>query len=189
MRQRRATWVMAAISVVLLGALTAFGCGRAAEHHGEHMEGDEGGHMMEGGHHHDEPAEEHGEHMEESAGEHHEQMEETATTEEGGQPEPSGKVEDGVRVVQVAARQFEFDPDTIVVRQGEKVRLEVTSEDVTHGMGIEAYGIEERLPPGETQKIEFTADEPGTHHFHCTVYCGEGHGGMHGELMVLATSD
>jgi cytochrome c oxidase subunit 2 len=104
------------------------------------------------------------------------------------EPAPSGKVVDGVRVVEVAARQFEFDPNTIVVGQGEKVRLEVTSKDVTHGFGLAAYGINQVLPPGETQKIEFTADKAGTFPFQCTIYCGAGHNDMRGQLAVRGTS-
>jgi nitrosocyanin len=98
---------------------------------------------------------------------------------------PSGELVDGVRVVEVAARKFEFDPATIVVREGERVRLKVTSKDVTHGIGIEAYNIDRKLEPGRSETIEFTADKAGRHHFYCTVYCGSGHGDMHGLLVVL----
>jgi heme/copper-type cytochrome/quinol oxidase subunit 2 len=84
------------------------------------------------------------------------------------------------------ARQFEFDPDTIVVNRGESVRLRITSEDVTHGFGLSDFGIERTLPPSETQIVEFTANQAGQHHFHCTEYCGEGHDDMHGELVVQA---
>lgn len=72
------------------------------------------------------------------------------------------------------------------MKKGEKVRLEVTSQDVTHGFGVAALEIHRELPPNETQQIEFTADKAGRHHFHCTVYCGEGHDEMHGELVVQA---
>ena len=92
---------------------------------------------------------------------------------------------EGVRVVDVQAGKFAFDPAEIVVKQGETVRLNVTSEDVTHGFGLADYDIDRKLPPNETVTIEFTADKTGTHHFHCTVYCGPGHEQMHGKLVVL----
>jgi ABC-type nickel/cobalt efflux system permease component RcnA len=41
--------------------------------------------------------------------------------------QPSGVIRDGETVIEVKARQFEFDPDRIVVRKGETVRLKVTS--------------------------------------------------------------
>lgn len=96
----------------------------------------------------------------------------------------SGRLEDGVRTVELEAFQFDFEPDEIVVREGETVRLKATSTDVTHGFGLEGYGVEQELPPGKQKLIEFTADEPGEFHFHCTVYCGPGHSDMHGELVV-----
>lgn len=97
----------------------------------------------------------------------------------------SGEVVDGVRVVEVKARQFAFEPSTIVVRRGERVRLDVTSEDVAHGIGIAAFDIDRTLPPNQTQAIEFTADQLGYHDFRCSVYCGAGHADMRGELRVV----
>lgn len=90
-----------------------------------------------------------------------------------------------MRVVEINARKFEFDPAEVVVKQGEIVRLKVKSEDVMHGLGIVAFDIDRKLPPNETVTIEFTADKVGTHHFHCSVYCGTGHNDMHGELVVI----
>ncbi len=100
-------------------------------------------------------------------------------------PAPSGKLADGVRVVQVTAQRYHFDPNPIVVRQGEKVRLEVTSQDVTHGFGLSDFGIDRELPPHKTQTIEFAADKPGRHMIHCTHFCGIGHLGMRADLVVL----
>lgn len=96
----------------------------------------------------------------------------------------TGTVQDGIRVIDMKARQFAFDPSTVVVKPGETVRLNVTSEDVTHGIDIEGFGIDKRLPPKETVAIEFTADKPGQHHFHCSVFCGKGHE-EHGTLVVM----
>jgi len=95
----------------------------------------------------------------------------------------SGVIEDGQRIIDIKARRFEFDPNRIVVKKGETVRLEVTSEDVAHGIDIEGYGINERLDPNKTETVIFTADRGG--HFHCSVYCGKGHPDMHGELVVI----
>lgn len=97
----------------------------------------------------------------------------------------SGTVEDGVRVVQITASQFKFEPSRIVVAQGEQVRLEVTSKDVTHGITIGDMDIDRKLEPNKTETIDLAADKAGTFHFHCSVYCGAGHDLMHGELVVL----
>ncbi|NIM02878.1 hypothetical protein GTN66_01830 [bacterium] len=98
--------------------------------------------------------------------------------------EYSGKKLNGVREIKIEARQFAFNPAKILVKKGERVRLISKSLDVTHGLGIEAYNINQKLPPGEEKVIEFTADKSGKFHFHCSVYCGAGHGKMHGTLIV-----
>lgn len=96
----------------------------------------------------------------------------------------SGKMQDSARVITLQARQFAFDPSNIVVNQGEKVKIKATSEDVMHGIAIEAYDIESKLPPDKETVVTFSADTAGTFHFHCSVYCGSGHGAMGGTLIV-----
>jgi cytochrome c oxidase subunit 2 len=98
---------------------------------------------------------------------------------------PGGTLQDGVRVVEMKARQFAFEPSVVAVRADETVRLEVTSQDVPHGIDLEGYGIDKRLPPQETVTIEFTAEEAGQSPFHCSVYCGRDHDEMVGTLVVL----
>ena len=96
----------------------------------------------------------------------------------------SGKIIDGVRVVKVEAFKYGFAPDPIVVGLGEKVRLELESRDVAHGIGIKEYGMDEAIPAGGEATASFTADKAGTFHVHCTVFCGPAHGDMHGTLIV-----
>ena len=84
----------------------------------------------------------------------------------------------------ITARQFQFDPSTIEVSKGDKVRLIVTSTDVPHGIAIQEYGINERMEVGKPVTIEFTADKTGTFTAFCSVFCGSGHGNMKGKLIV-----
>jgi len=99
--------------------------------------------------------------------------------------ELSGSVKSGMRVVEVHAYRYGYDPDPIVIKKGEKVRLELKSRDVTHGFGIAALSIDERIPAGQTTTLEFTPEKPGEYHIHCTVYCGPGHEKMHGTLRIV----
>lgn len=99
--------------------------------------------------------------------------------------EVSGVQEDGMRVVKVRARKFEFVPARIVVNQGDKVRLDVTSDDVTHGIAMGHFKIDQVIEPGKTVSVTFTADEAGTFGFHCSVFCGMGHMKMRGDVVVL----
>jgi len=98
--------------------------------------------------------------------------------------EPSGKLEDGVRVITATAFKYNFDPNPIVVNQGEKVRIIMTSTDVPHGFLLPDYNINVPLSPGRPTTIEFVADKQGTFKFLCSVLCGSGHGGMKGKLVV-----
>lgn len=112
------------------------------------------------------------------------ELSKSTAAESMGEDRFSGTLEDGVREISMSAYQFAFDPDEVVVKKGEKVRLVVKSTDVTHGLAIEAFDIDRELPPGEEKIIEFTPEKTGNIHFHCSVYCGSGHGRMHGEIIV-----
>lgn len=96
----------------------------------------------------------------------------------------TGFIEGGKRIVEVKAFRYGFDPDPIIVKQGEKVRLEVTGTDVVHGLGIHEYDVNLVAPVGQKASVEFTAKEAGNFDIHCSVYCGSGHGDMHGTLIV-----
>jgi heme/copper-type cytochrome/quinol oxidase subunit 2 len=88
------------------------------------------------------------------------------------------------QTIEITARQWEFDPGTITVKKGEKVKLMITSQDVTHGFSLPAFNIEETLKPGETVTLEFVPDKAGSFSFKCSVFCGTGHSGMKGTLIV-----
>jgi len=90
----------------------------------------------------------------------------------------------GVKEFEVVARQFSFEPSVIEVKKGDKVRLKITSVDVTHGFAINEFNVNERLEPGKTVIVEFVADKTGTFSFYCSIFCGTGHSGMRGELVV-----
>lgn len=85
---------------------------------------------------------------------------------------------------QMTARQWEFEPSTITVNRGDRVRLKITSEDVAHGLAIPQFKVNSRLEPGQETVVEFTADQNGTFTFFCSIFCGAGHSGMRGTLVV-----
>lgn len=94
------------------------------------------------------------------------------------------EAESRVTTIQMTARQWEFVPNPIRVKEGDQVRLEITSPDVLHSFSLPDFGIDEELAPGKTSIIEFVADKKGTFDFGCAVYCGAGHGNMRGQLIV-----
>jgi plastocyanin len=95
-----------------------------------------------------------------------------------------GKLENGIRTIDLKAYKFDFEPSRIVVNEGDNVRIRAYSTDVTHGIDIKGYEVNKKIPAKDTVSIAFTADKAGTYHFHCSVYCGSGHERMHGELVV-----
>jgi len=93
-----------------------------------------------------------------------------------------------VKEIRIAAKKYDYDPGVITVKQGEHVRLIITALDHDHGFKIDAYHIDELLKKGEQGMIEFTANESGTFPFQCSHFCGLGHKGMKGELIVERVS-
>ncbi len=86
--------------------------------------------------------------------------------------------------VEINARRFSFDPEVIRVRRGTLVTFRVTSKDATHGFRISDFGIDEELTKGATKTIQLYAAEPGEYSIVCNVFCGLGHLGMRGKLIV-----
>ena len=89
-----------------------------------------------------------------------------------------------VHEIQMTAKKYKFDPSTITVKKGERVRLIITALDHDHGIKIEAYGINQLLKKGDPATVEFTADKAGVFPFRCSKYCGFGHGRMKGKIIV-----
>ena len=101
----------------------------------------------------------------------------------------SGRLADGVREINLKALQFRWEPDTIVVKKGDKVRLIIDNIDAPHGFEIEGVQLQNwdtnnLMEKGKQYAIEYTADEAGTWDLVCTGYCGPGHAGMRGKYIV-----
>jgi len=89
------------------------------------------------------------------------------------------------RTFEIAAARYAFDPAAIEVDEGDVVRLVLHSTDTTHGLKIEALGVEVAIPKGgEIVSVEFVAAAPGRYRMECSEYCGSGHRRMRGELVV-----
>ena len=86
--------------------------------------------------------------------------------------------DENVREIVINARSFEFEPSTIKIKEGEKVRIKINSLDTKHTIFIPELGIKI-----DTEK-EFAVNKKGNFSFSCSTYCGEGHGMMRGILIV-----
>lgn len=101
----------------------------------------------------------------------------------------SGKMINGVREINIKAVQYRWEPDTIVVNKGDKIRFIVETADVPHGFELEGINIpgwdtDTLIVKGDKKIIELVAEDVGTWDIVCTVYCGPGHAGMKGKYIV-----
>ena len=76
--------------------------------------------------------------------------------------------------------------NTLYVRAGEVVNLEIVSLDVAHSFFIPQLGIHIDAIPGHDNHYWFMADTPGQYIIECTQFCGTGHYTMIGQLDVIA---
>ena len=88
------------------------------------------------------------------------------------------------RVIPIVARKFVFIPNEVRVRVGEPVVLEFTAPEVAMGFFAPALGLRALIVPGETAHVRWTPDRAGRFDFLCDVFCGDGHEGMNGHLVV-----
>ncbi len=92
----------------------------------------------------------------------------------------------GERVIPVVARKFVFIPNEIAVKVGETVVLEFTAPEVAMGFFAPALGLRTLIVPGEPARVRWHADKAGRYDFLCDVFCGDGHEGMNGHIVVHA---
>jgi cytochrome c oxidase subunit 2 len=64
------------------------------------------------------------------------------------------------------------------------VTIDLTSKDVVHGLSIDGYDLQISADPGQTSRLTFLADRPGTYRLRCSVSCGSMHPFMIGKLQV-----
>ncbi len=86
--------------------------------------------------------------------------------------------------VEMTAEDFHFTPEVVRVKAGTLVTLKIKSIDGTHGFDLGAFGIDERLEEGKEKIVEFYAPRPGEYGFRCSHFCGLGHLGMTGKIIV-----
>lgn len=89
-----------------------------------------------------------------------------------------------VKEFTIVAKQYTFEPNTITVNKGDRVRLHVKSVDVTHGISIPDFGVNAIIRIEAPKTIEFVASKAGIYGMFCSEYCGAGHPNMKGFIVV-----
>ncbi len=91
---------------------------------------------------------------------------------------------DQVKEFTVVGAAFKFDPSTITVNKGDKVKITFKNGGGTHDLVIDEFNVTTKvIKTGEEDTVEFTADKAGSFEYYCSV---EDHRakGMKGTLIV-----
>jgi cytochrome c oxidase subunit 2 len=88
------------------------------------------------------------------------------------------------KVIHITAKKFDFSPESITLKKGEPVVLEISSADREHGFNLRAFGVRTNVSPGKVSRIRLTPDKTGKFTFTCDVFCGDGHEEMSGTVIV-----
>lgn len=88
-------------------------------------------------------------------------------------------------VVDMTAVDYEFSEKVIQVTEGDTVVINVTSEEGTYDISIDAFGgvTSPIIEAGETATITFVADKPGVYQFYSSIG-NQRDRGMAGSLVV-----
>lgn len=75
-----------------------------------------------------------------------------------------------VQVIKMDMGAFYYSPNTITVKKGQKVRIELTSKDMMHDFNIDALKVKSPIvKAGDTATVEFVADQVGEFEYYCSV--------------------
>ncbi len=99
-------------------------------------------------------------------------------------PRHNVTAETAEQVIRITAKRFQFSPDVIHLKRSVPVVLEFTTLDRKHGFKSTLLGLDTVIRPGETSRIRLVPNKAGTFAFHCDVFCGSGHEGMEGTIVV-----
>jgi cytochrome c oxidase subunit 2 len=89
----------------------------------------------------------------------------------------------GVTVTMVS-QMFAFLPPEVTIPPGVPVTFRVTSTDVIHGFQIAGTNGNATVVPGYVSQFTLTFATAGEYLIVCNEYCGLGHHGMYGKVIV-----
>lgn len=78
---------------------------------------------------------------------------------------------------------------TLRVPEDRLIRLNVTSADVFHNIGVPELRVKADAVPGQQTQAWFVAHETGTHEAKCYELCGSGHSYMNATVRVVPQDD
>ncbi len=81
--------------------------------------------------------------------------------------------------------------DTLVVPIGEPIKLVMSAEKTSflHGLFIPDFRVKSDVSPHRYSQMWFVENNQGVYDYYCTEYCGAGHSGMNGKVIVMSKND
>lgn len=87
------------------------------------------------------------------------------------------------RSFSISAEDGKFQPNTVIVEQGDVVNLNITAVDRDYDFTQPDYGFKESIPKGTSKRIQFGATASGKFTFFCSV-CGGPEEGPIGFIII-----
>jgi cytochrome c oxidase subunit 2 len=88
------------------------------------------------------------------------------------------------QIVHLSVKRFGYSLSEIKIRKGTPLVIEITSQDVPHGFWLPDLDQRTDVEPGKVARIAFTPEKAGRFDYLCDIFCGSGHGEVHGVLIV-----
>jgi cytochrome c oxidase subunit II len=95
------------------------------------------------------------------------------------------RASDNPKVIEIAAKKFDFTPSEITLKKGEPVILRLTTADRVHGFMSRPLKFDTDIAVGKATDVAVTPDTVGDFTVICDHYCGTGHGGMNMKITVV----
>jgi heme/copper-type cytochrome/quinol oxidase subunit 2 len=77
--------------------------------------------------------------------------------------------------IRAVKNEWRWDVENIQVNAGDKVNFTfINEDDYDHGIGIDGYGVNEKMPASKTVTRSLVATRKGKFNFYCSVPCGKG---------------
>ena len=97
---------------------------------------------------------------------------------------PATSTASTIKEFTVTGSSYKFDPATITVNKGDTVRITFNNSGGMHDLAIDEFKVKTKvLQSGESDTIEFVADQVGTFEYYCSV-ANHRAMGMKGNLVV-----
>jgi len=99
-------------------------------------------------------------------------------------PSPPAAPERSLKQVNLFVEEWRWTPNTIRVKKGQHVVLQIESIEGKHAFYLKDYDLNIPLEEGNRVKVEFDADKVGKFPWKCSRPCGDGCAKLRGTLVV-----